>query len=84
MRFKVAVEQYCSVIQLDDSTHTYLISRILTVELNLSCKTQACNSVFLIRSYGAPNGIGRCSLWPSVMKTLGTYWHKVKWANIAK
>ena len=38
-------------------------------------------AVFLIRSYGAPNGAGRCP----VKITLGPHWRKVKlnWANIA-
>ena len=37
-------------------------------------------SVFLIRSYGAPNGAGRCP----VAQCLGPHWRnsKITWANI--
>ena len=45
---------------------------------------QCSDTVFLIRSYGAPNGTGRCSV-AQCYYLLGPCWRKVKsnWANIA-
>ena len=46
-------------------------------DITTKLKRCMCATVFLIRSYGTPNGAGRC-FWPSSVIRLGPHWRNSK------